>query len=759
MAKKIKLPLAMGNGVTVRTLEELQENWDLERIVEYYHNGRLVTWLNDRYYTEIVEQLNKLNAIEDPQELQKQLCSIFGVEFTEAKKVDVQAITERDKKYSELRKITADDTVLENDDKVAFTQKELQDLLDKKMSVIYLVPNTYVIPLNLENVSLIGIGDGVTVQVFSDHYIDFEKQNVTFKNIKFDDNYWKVALPEERQKFEKLADEKYDSEDYIDSKELYQKAAVLGSGSAYTKLGEIYFYGNGVDKDLKIAFDYFEKAAKLNDGQACSYLGDYYRLGTIEDKNGLKALEYYKKAIENKFYGAYSNMGLLYWFGCPCLEQNGKLAIDYFNKAVEHGRSRAKYFLGLIYAEGKIVAKDIDKAISYYIEAGKEGVTDAYYNLGCIYKDGDGVDKNIDLALEYFEKSGDGGDPWGYVQMGLIYNSEYEYRYQDKSEKWFKKAGANGLPEGYYFLGEAYWLKIDNETYYHTDRKEAAKWLEKAAEMGYVPAYGELCKMYSSWGDSPISENMLESWIKAEQYWEKGIELGSTYCMSELADRYLEGRENVEKKYADINPQKAFDLYIKGVELDDPWCMSGLAKMYLHGVEPAGEDLGEARKWIDKAIDKKPDIKYFQNLRNEIINALNPKRTESSSSDSNCFITTAVCGSLNKPDDCDELMSMRWLRDKLKMEDSDMATLIAEYYRVAPLVVKKIDSTADASVVYRQLWENSISKIYNDIKQNDYRDAKLRYINMLEDLCARYDEPLACGIRRVIRKVRLHNNK
>jgi hypothetical protein len=77
----------MANGVTVRTLEELKENWDLGKIIEYYHNGRLINWLNDRYYTDIVEEINKLNEIADPQELQKQLCDIFGVTFEEEKTV------------------------------------------------------------------------------------------------------------------------------------------------------------------------------------------------------------------------------------------------------------------------------------------------------------------------------------------------------------------------------------------------------------------------------------------------------------------------------------------------------------------------------------------------------------------------------------------------------------------------------------------------------------------------------------------------
>ena len=49
MAKKIRFPLNM-NGTDVRTIEELREYFDLESVLGYFANGKLVTWLKDRYY-------------------------------------------------------------------------------------------------------------------------------------------------------------------------------------------------------------------------------------------------------------------------------------------------------------------------------------------------------------------------------------------------------------------------------------------------------------------------------------------------------------------------------------------------------------------------------------------------------------------------------------------------------------------------------------------------------------------------------------
>lgn len=63
--KKLKLPLEMANGQQVRSLQELRDNWDLEKVLGYYLNGRLLTWLNDRYYVEEAEQLQKLEKLKN----------------------------------------------------------------------------------------------------------------------------------------------------------------------------------------------------------------------------------------------------------------------------------------------------------------------------------------------------------------------------------------------------------------------------------------------------------------------------------------------------------------------------------------------------------------------------------------------------------------------------------------------------------------------------------------------------------------------
>lgn len=79
MAKKIRFPLAMADGVQVRTLDELKEHFDLEAVLEYYKSGKLLTWLQDRYLETEAEAIQALD--EQAADLPADLCKIFDIEY------------------------------------------------------------------------------------------------------------------------------------------------------------------------------------------------------------------------------------------------------------------------------------------------------------------------------------------------------------------------------------------------------------------------------------------------------------------------------------------------------------------------------------------------------------------------------------------------------------------------------------------------------------------------------------------------------
>ena len=103
MGKKIKFALKMKDGVEVRNLQELRDNFDLNQVTAYFMDGKLVTWLSDRYYDEEAEQIESLQK--DDSELQKKLCQIFGVEYEEDT-MTPEEIEARNRKLAKLKEIT-----------------------------------------------------------------------------------------------------------------------------------------------------------------------------------------------------------------------------------------------------------------------------------------------------------------------------------------------------------------------------------------------------------------------------------------------------------------------------------------------------------------------------------------------------------------------------------------------------------------------------------------------------------------------------
>ena len=61
MAKKIRFPLEMENGIEVRSMEELRNNVALGRVLEYVQNEKLVIWLRDRYENNIADTIAELD--------------------------------------------------------------------------------------------------------------------------------------------------------------------------------------------------------------------------------------------------------------------------------------------------------------------------------------------------------------------------------------------------------------------------------------------------------------------------------------------------------------------------------------------------------------------------------------------------------------------------------------------------------------------------------------------------------------------------
>ena len=407
MRKKIKLPLEMADGVKVRTLDELKDNWSLEKVVENYLNGRLATWLNDRYYTELAEQVDALDEVQDNTALQKELCKIFDVDFADEEDIDVDAVNERNRKLDILRQHTADDTVLKNVDIVAFDQEELGDILDSGENVIYLFNNTFSIPLSVKNKKYIGIGKAECL-IHSKDVVDFTKLGIEFENVVFDEKYRKIEEEESPSKFYNEGCKYFEAKQYKEALECFKKAALKNHVDALFHVGKIYDLALGVEQDYRLAAEYYSKAVSFNSGKAANNLANMFLNGYGVEKNEKKAIELYKKGVEWGNGVAASNLGVCYRWGHG-VAQDYEEAMKWSKKAADGGNASAMNQIGDLYYNGNGVTKNYEEAVSWYKKSSEQNRGYAFYMLGWCYEFGQGVSKDYSAALDNYKKAVENG--------------------------------------------------------------------------------------------------------------------------------------------------------------------------------------------------------------------------------------------------------------------------------------------------------------------------------------------------------------
>lgn len=174
----------------------------------------------------------------------------------------------------------------------------------------------------------------------------------------------------------------------------------------------------------------------------------------------------------------------------------------------EQGDANAQNNLGIMYAYGNGVPKDLKEAVRLYRRAAEQGLVIAQYNLVNTYDTGRVVPKN------------------------------------DVGEVDFRRADEQGLANVQYNLGLMYFAGRGVPK----NDVEAVKWYRKAAEQGYAAAQLELGGIYSH-GGLDVPENAVE----AVKWYRRGAEQGDDYAQFRLGEMYYYGRgvrQNYVEAYA-----------------------------------------------------------------------------------------------------------------------------------------------------------------------------------------------------------------
>lgn len=177
MVRKIKFPLIMKDNVEVRTIEELRVNFYSDKILEYFMNGKLQKWLEDRYYEDEANKISQINIKENSKNIISQICSIL----------ELDSIKER---KDLLKQFTNDKKWLEKIDYIAFTQEELDSNLlnwnfDKTSNKkeTYICGNDFLITDEYNDITYIGV-DQCTVSIKANKSFNAIDKNIKFKNLR-----------------------------------------------------------------------------------------------------------------------------------------------------------------------------------------------------------------------------------------------------------------------------------------------------------------------------------------------------------------------------------------------------------------------------------------------------------------------------------------------------------------------------------------------------------------------------------------------
>lgn len=462
-------------------------------------------------------------------------------------------------------------------------------------------------------------------------------------------------------------------------------------------------------KDYSKATECYEKAIKLGSPEAEKALNDLQNLQNMA--------EYIQRGDEFR------------------RNENYFKAIEYYEEAIKLGSYEAERAL-----------KDLQQEI---IQKRPKAYIKQCIKIGYEFEKAESYSK----AIEFYEKAADLGDRDAVSYIADIYY--FNLKNEIDSFKWYKKAADLGDPRCMYNTAMGYEYGRGTEK----NLTKAFEWVQKSADLGYVNAMCSLGDYYCFGKGTKIDI------VKSNQAYKKAIEAGTDNLkvMNNLGTNYLVGR-GIEK-----DSRKAFQLLLKVAESDKTGedfqtsSMRVVGAMYYHG-DGIRQDYDKAFYWSSKAAEKGDDFALYtlgmmyseghgvkRNFakakecyteaihrgNKEAIKALaelEEKILASKNKKSGCFITTAVCDSFRKSDNCYELTSFRFFRDNWLIDQLDGASLIAEYYSIAPKIVDKINRLKNSGEIYQSIWDEWLSSCLKLIEQGRNEDCKIRYINMVNHL-------------------------
>lgn len=169
-------------------------------------------------------------------------------------------------------------------------------------------------------------------------------------------------------------------------------------------------------REYEAAFQEFEPLAHSGSPEAQFRLGHLYDWGLGVDKNRKQAAIWYQKAAEQEHVGAQIQLGHLYLGGKGVIEDSEQ-AMFWYHKAAAQGSTGGYSSVAYVYEKGKGVPHDPTQAFIWYQKAAEAGDMDAQLKIGRMYSMGYGVARDNVQAEIWYRKAANTKDT--YAQKAL----------------------------------------------------------------------------------------------------------------------------------------------------------------------------------------------------------------------------------------------------------------------------------------------------------------------------------------------------
>ena len=184
----------------------------------------------------------------------------------------------------------------------------------------------------------------------------------------------------------------------------YKKSLRHNNPAGKYRLGRMYQSGEGIELNMKKAFDLTLESAKEGCSHGMIFLGNYYINGFGTTINYIKAKKWLIKAFEtideeNKGYVAHK-------IGVVCeYESKNNEAVKWFIKGVQYDEPVAILNLALCYERGTGIEQDQKKAFDLALKLVEKGHHMGPPLVGRYYYDGIGTPVDYMKSLSWFKKN------------------------------------------------------------------------------------------------------------------------------------------------------------------------------------------------------------------------------------------------------------------------------------------------------------------------------------------------------------------